>query len=273
MPRFTVSKRKWHKNQHSVNKSSVQTVNIEENDVVTDVNSDELVVNDVNIVNCDKTPVIVDPNPTSKPSSASRKKLTYMSEASVSDSDGRVEGNVIIDINILSDFLNKSVKCSKCDNTSCITVVEKVEKRNGLASVIELVCSKCNFKNTSSTSRVTKQRLQEVNVRYTYGLHSIGKGSRAGQMLAAVMNLPKPTTKQSHHTKTIAKYVQKVSEESMQAAAKEAVEENCGEIKTDIPVALDGSWHKRGHTSLNGVITATSVDTGKVIDLECLTKF
>ncbi|GBM86904.1 hypothetical protein AVEN_207411-1 [Araneus ventricosus] len=30
----------------------------------------------------------------------------------------------------------------------------------------------------------------------------------------------------------------------------------------DITVAQDGTWQKRGHTSINGVITATTLDTG-----------
>lgn len=56
----------------------------------------------------------------------------------------------------------------------------------------------------------------------------------------------------------------------MQKGVEEAVlsNENC----RDIAVALDGSWQKRGHTSINGVITATSLDNGKVIDFECLSK-
>ncbi|GFT91785.1 hypothetical protein TNCV_3438201 [Trichonephila clavipes] len=32
---------------------------------------------------------------------------------------------------------------------------------------------------------------------------------------------------------------------------------------SDIPV-IDGTWRKHGHTSLNGTVIATSVDTGKV---------
>ncbi|GFY22477.1 uncharacterized protein TNCV_2177381 [Trichonephila clavipes] len=35
---------------------------------------------------------------------------------------------------------------------------------------------------------------------------------------------------------------------------------------------LDGTWQKRGHTSLNGVVTAVSVDTGKVVDAEILSR-
>ncbi|GFW33169.1 uncharacterized protein TNCV_4699851 [Trichonephila clavipes] len=32
------------------------------------------------------------------------------------------------------------------------------------------------------------------------------------------------------------------------------------------------TWQKRGHTSLNGVVTAVSVDTGKVADAEILSR-
>lgn len=57
----------------------------------------------------------------------------------------------------------------------------------------------------------------------------------------------------------------------MRNAATEAVEENYG--KNEIAAAFDGTWQKRGHTSMNGVVTVTSFDTGKVMDFECLSKF
>ncbi|GFY11394.1 uncharacterized protein TNCV_3182361 [Trichonephila clavipes] len=50
----------------------------------------------------------------------------------------------------------------------------------------------------------------------------------------------------------------------MAEAVREAVDENDG--KRDLAVAVDGSWQKRGFSS-NGLVT-TSVDTGKVIDVE-----
>lgn len=55
---------------------------------------------------------------------------------------------------------------------------------------------------------------------------------------------------------------------------KEAVEEveTVNKGWKDLSVAVDGTWQKRGYTSQNGVITATSVDTGKVIDVEILSK-
>ncbi|GFV13272.1 hypothetical protein TNCV_3655921 [Trichonephila clavipes] len=42
---------------------------------------------------------------------------------------------------------------------------------------------------------------------------------------------------------------------------------------SNIAVAVDGTWHKRGYSSLNGVVCATSVENGKVVDFEALTKY
>ncbi|GFV11334.1 uncharacterized protein TNCV_3724231 [Trichonephila clavipes] len=52
----------------------------------------------------------------------------------------------------------------------------------------------------------------------------------------------------------------------MAEAVREAVDENDG--KRDLAVAVDGSWQKRGFSSKNGLVTVTSVDTGKVIGIE-----
>ena len=35
----------------------------------------------------------------------------------------------------------------------------------------------------------------------------------------------------------------------------------------------DGTWQKRDHKSLNGAVTATTVDTGKVVDVCVVTKY
>lgn len=53
----------------------------------------------------------------------------------------------------------------------------------------------------------------------------------------------------------------------MREAAAEAVK------ATDIAAAFYGTWQRRGYSSLNGVVTATSFDTGKVLDVECLSKY
>ena len=38
-------------------------------------------------------------------------------------------------------------------------------------------------------------------------------------------------------------------------------------------VSVDGTWQRRGFISLNGAVAAISIDTGKVIDVACLSKY
>ena len=38
-------------------------------------------------------------------------------------------------------------------------------------------------------------------------------------------------------------------------------------------VTVDGTWQRRGYTSLNGVVVAMYVDSGKVLDIEVLSRF
>ncbi|KAG8309363.1 hypothetical protein J6590_087860 [Homalodisca vitripennis] len=50
-----------------------------------------------------------------------------------------------------------------------------------------------------------------------------------------------------------------VAETSMKEAAVEAIRENSND--KNIAADFDGTWQKRGHVSINGVVTATSFDT------------
>ena len=57
-----------------------------------------------------------------------------------------------------------------------------------------------------------------------------------------------------------------VAEKSMSGAALELRETE----NTDVGVSIDGTWQKRGFSSHNGVVTAISIDTGKVLDCEIM---
>ncbi|GFW81992.1 uncharacterized protein TNCV_771211 [Trichonephila clavipes] len=81
------------------------------------------------------------------------------------------------------------------------------------------------------------------------------------------MNLPPPPAKFERHNSNVLKTIS----EDLNAAVHEAVIAN--DNNSNIAVAVDGTWHKRGYSSLNGVVCATSVENGKVIDFEALTKY
>ncbi|GFU37097.1 hypothetical protein TNCV_1554941 [Trichonephila clavipes] len=38
-------------------------------------------------------------------------------------------------------------------------------------------------------------------------------------------------------------------------------------------VSVDGTWQRRGHSSLNGCVAALSIGIGKLLDLEIMSKF
>ncbi|GFT10810.1 uncharacterized protein NPIL_286881 [Nephila pilipes] len=101
-------------------------------------------------------------------------------------------------------------------------------------------------------------------------MRCIGKGAESAVMFCGIMNLPPPPTKFTKFNNILLQAARETCEESMAEAVHEAVGENEG--GRDIAVAVDGSWQKRGFSSKNGVVTVTSVDTGKVIDVEILSK-
>ncbi|GFW54132.1 uncharacterized protein TNCV_4372061 [Trichonephila clavipes] len=87
-----------------------------------------------------------------------------------------------------------------------------------------------------------------------------GKGSSAAKTFCAVMNLPPPPAKFHRYNGILLESLSKVSDASMKKTVEETVEMN--NSNRDITAAFDGSWQKRGHTSLNGVVSETSLETG-----------
>ncbi|GFT03541.1 uncharacterized protein NPIL_203481 [Nephila pilipes] len=115
-------------------------------------------------------------------------------------------------------------------------------------------------------------KIATVNTRYVYALHSIGRVAAAGRIFCALMNLPQPPTRFAPYNKKLLNAVKLVSEETIQKAMQEAVLENGS--NNNIAVAVDGTWQKRSYSPLlNGVVTVTSIDAGKVIDVEILSKY
>ncbi|GFY18833.1 uncharacterized protein TNCV_3875211 [Trichonephila clavipes] len=101
-------------------------------------------------------------------------------------------------------------------------------------------------------------------------MRCIGKGAESARMFCGIMNLPPPPTKFSKYNHILLQATRETCEHSMAEAVREAVDENDG--KRDLAVAVDGSWQKCGFSSKNGLVTVTSVDTGKVIDVEVFSK-
>ena len=107
-------------------------------------------------------------------------------------------------------------------------------------------------------------------------MRSIGCGHAAAKRFCGLMNMPTPPrpTPYARHNKELLKAVKQVSMETMASAAKEL-----HDLKPDFKdglvkcgVSCDGIWQRRGFASLNGCVSAISIDTGKVLDVEALSK-
>ncbi|GFX83071.1 uncharacterized protein TNCV_4986651 [Trichonephila clavipes] len=172
--------------------------------------------------------------------------------------DDQSSVNIVIDLNIISELLKSMARCKYCNKCDSL-ITEDTRSRRGLCVSLILRCTFCGQAFTSMSSNSTN-RVYDVNVRLAYGLRCIGKGSSAANTFCAVMNLPPPPTKFQRYYGILLEMVSKVSDASMKKAVEETVEMKNN--NRDITAAFDGSWQKRGHTSLNGVISATSLETG-----------
>ncbi|GFV38461.1 uncharacterized protein TNCV_4393421 [Trichonephila clavipes] len=181
----------------------------------------------------------------------------------------------IIDIPLFSSVLKQHVLCVKCKKQG--NDIKFGRQIQGLATELLICCEFCGLiqplLNTRFTNTVVNKKdikVYEVNTRLAYAMRSVGKGEAAEKVFCGVMNLPPPPKQFYESLHALNNATEKVAQVSMALAAAETLSFNNG--NPNVPVAIDGTWQKRGHTSLNGVVTAVSVDTGKVVDAEILSR-
>lgn len=207
---------------------------------------------------------------TSSPKSSSGKKLRF---DSYEHFDTSANGNFIFDLTLLSNVIRDFVQCKFCDATDSIQLLVLNDGfESGLVLNFQLRCTECLenviFKNSKL---VPESKLYDTNLKFVYAMRSIGKGLTAGNEFCALLDLPKPPQKYFSYHKKLLTAIQDCAEDSMLRATQEAVEENNG--CTDLAVAVDGSWQRRGFKSLNGLVSVTSFDTGKVMDVSVHSKY
>lgn len=197
---------------------------------------------------------------------ASSSKLKIFDSFDVKDAEVQsLKGNRIINLETLISIF--SVLC--CPN--CFTTGLKLseDSKEGLCSNFSLTCD-CGF-ITGFTSTPKEEKKSSINTLFTFGMRLIGKGYSAGKKLFFTLNLPyiSKSTFRQHELKVL-QAVQVASEENMKTASEEVKKlkkgKTCG-------VSVDGTWQRRGYMSLNGCVSAISVDTGKIVDIEAMTQY
>lgn len=207
-------------------------------------------------------------SPDFQPDSSSKKKVSVHL-----DEYGNYEGgcgfdagpNDIVNLGRFEILLSSIGVCVKCKGSLSIFT----SYRQGLSVKLSIKCNSCKYEVSQYNSSREWQGKSEVNVRLAYAFRSIGKGEQAAQTVCALMNLPSPAEFRNYNS-VLANAAKEVCEDSMKQAIQETMEENEGE--KDITAIFDGSWQKRGHSSLNGFVSAISGVNGKVIDVKILSK-
>ncbi|GFX13372.1 uncharacterized protein TNCV_2191271 [Trichonephila clavipes] len=101
-------------------------------------------------------------------------------------------------------------------------------------------------------------------------MRQIGKCFSAGFKLCGTLNLPRLSkTAYTNHENKLMLVNSEVGELSMQKAASELLVLHPTKNKiVECGISVDGTWQRRGYSSMNGCVAALSVDTGKVVDIE-----
>lgn len=188
-------------------------------------------------------------------------------------------GYRFIDMSIL-DTIISSLICPVCCNNT-VQLAENLNKRFGSASALEISCI-CGYKKLFYTSpkctiKGTKNAGFEINKRFVYAMRSCGQGYAGMERFATLINMPKPMNKNNYNRLAIAlkDACKEVAIETMKEAAKHIHKKKSlpDNAIADVAVSCDGSWQRQGFSSLNGFVSAISMDTGKILDIESMTRY
>ena len=191
----------------------------------------------------------------------------------VPDEKAGVYGYRMIDLNILNSVF-KLLCCPECQSEDL--GLHEIGNQ-GSARNLQLKCSGCEWIHHFWTSNKTVNGGFDINRREVYAARSCGLGYSGLEKLHVLLNMPPPLTRKNYGTvsRSVLAASKSIAEESMAKAAEEIVSLGQADENgiVDSSVSCDGTWQKRGYSSLNGVFTAISTDSGKIVDVECMSRF
>ncbi|GBM73975.1 hypothetical protein AVEN_155327-1 [Araneus ventricosus] len=182
----------------------------------------------------------------------------------------QLSGFRIIDLEILVSVFTL-LYCPVCF-TDNLYLVE--DSTFGLCSNFCLRCKNCSFTKGFASSK-KQDTSNEINTRLVCALRLIGKGFSAGKKFCAALNFPSFLSKKAFRMQELKliRAASTVAENSMNKAAAVIKENKKNDAIIKCGVSVDGTWQRRGFSSLNGVVSAISVTCGKVLDIEVMSQF
>lgn len=167
-------------------------------------------------------------------------------------------------------------------NIGDLTIEENTASRYGLMSDLSIHCNSCDESTPWQTSPnlAKKGKSFDVNRRAVYHSIETGSGYDGLSSFCAIMNMP-CLSRAAYYKQVdvILEALESEAKEELKGAGqrlrKLIMEENGISDSTtiiDAAVSFDGTWAKRGFTSLTGVVFVISIDTGEVLDYHVMSK-
>jgi len=232
--------------------------------------------------NSRKSPNVDEPTP-KRSRSELKIQMPYRNSMSLCSDSGN-DSYIIIDIEILNEILSKRALCSRCKVGSLQT-----ERQNQCGAVCKVQIKCSNIHCRASSSFFTSKRAKPVsnkysqgpkpfalNVRSVLGMRFIGKGLRAMNFFLSTLNASPGITQESYENILclIEEKSHELAQNSMNNAAID-IREHLGKTAdefADTTCMFDGTWQRRGHSSLIGAVVCISAHNYQVIDVEVMRK-
>lgn len=175
-------------------------------------------------------------------------------------------------INFIPVFaaLAQILVCKECGNSVSFTETSK----RGLGFKIVVSCGTC--RDTHITNSPHIENAYDINRRLIFAMRLLGIGQYGISKFCALMSLPKPAYQSTYDiiVKLITTAANAVRTKSCKQAAEEekSIAASKGQT-TGLTVSGDGSWQKRGFSSLFGFVTLIGWHTGKMLDVLVKSKY
>lgn len=199
--------------------------------------------------------------------STSAKKLKDNDDLTVPQ-DSSVEYRILNFITMFSAISNL-VKCKTCDSN----IKFETASTRGLGFKLVVKCDSCKSQLIPSSPFISHS--YEINRRFIFTMRVLGIGLAGAQKFCGLMDMPNFLSENTYTLilKNIYECVKTAIDIIFKKAVREEIE-NTPKVADDndnailkLTVSGDGSWRKRGFTSLFGVSSVIGYYCGKVLDI------
>ena len=179
--------------------------------------------------------------------------------------DSSVEYRILNFITVFA-AISAIVKCKVCDGN----VKFQTTSARGLGFKVAVICEKYNIQTIPSCPFVG--HTYEINRRFIFVMRVLGLGLKGCQKFCGLMDMPQFFVHNTYDiiATNILGCVKEVSSNLFHKAMKEEKQlckQQNVENTVELTVSGDGTWKKRGFTSLYGVSSIIGYYTGKVLDI------